>query len=233
MVIYKVEHIDSGKVYIGKSKKTGASLEAYYGSGTYIRSAVNKYGESRFIKTILETCKTDEELNRQEKHWINIFNCMVPNGYNIHEGGLGGDSFHHLSKDEIKEIFDKRLLNNPEMYAKGNETKVKNGTNVFSVSHLENIKKANQKRSKDPIWREKIRQTQLDKSSMEKIFTIEILSTGEVVHLKNMREVKEFVTNYNIENQLSRKKRSNYWKLLFSYETSNMRLLSKKRAHYE
>ena len=233
MIIYKIEHISSGKVYVGKSKKSPTEFESYYGSGKIIKSAINKYGKENFIKTILEICKTDEELNQQEKFWIGKFDCMTPKGYNIHEGGIGGDSFYHLSVEEKKIIFDKRLANNPDMYKKIKETRLQNGTNTLKPEHLLNVTAANRKKAANPIWRKKQSDYQLNKNSMEMIFTIEILSTKEIIQLKNIREVKEFVTNYNIKNQLSRKKRSNYWKLLFSNETTNMRLLDKKRAHYE
>lgn len=230
MLIYKVEHIDTGKTYVGKSKKSPTSFKSYYGSGTIIKAAVKKHGKEKFIKTILEVCDNDEQLNQQEKYWIDKLNCMYPIGYNIHEGGLGGDSFYHLTEEEKKVIFERRLRNNPDMYDKIRDIRIKNGSYIYTEERLQKCIEGNRRRAQNPLTKEKHRQSNLTNSPTEKIYTIQIISTNEIVELKNMRAVKEFVTNYNIKNKLSYRQRSNYWKLLFSNETNNMKLLDKKRV---
>lgn len=232
-VIYKTEHIDSGKIYIGKSKKSEVAFKSYYGSGTILRSAINKYGKDAFTKTIIEQCDTDKQLNEREKYWINEFNSITPYGYNIHEGGLGGDSFHHLNKAQKKKIFEKRLNNNPDMYIKINETKIKNGTNKHSPEALVNVSKANKLRSEDLNWRKKQSDYQLANSSTEKIYKIKLTTTDEIVELKNIREVKDYVDNYNKTMNKKYRERSNYWKLLYEFKTNDMIMVDKRRANYE
>lgn len=232
-VIYKTEHIDSGKIYIGKSKKSEVAFKSYYGSGTILRSAINKYGKGAFTKTIIEECDTDEQLNEREKYWIKEFNSITPYGYNIHDGGLGGDSFHHLNKAQKKRIFEKRLNDNPNMYIKINETKIKNGTNKHSIEHIENLTIANRKKAQDPFWRKKQSEIQLANSSTEKIYKIKLTTTDEIVELKNIREVKDYVDNYNKTMNKKYRERSNYWKLLYEFKTNDMIMVDKRRANYE
>jgi hypothetical protein len=52
-----------------------------------------KYGKESFKKEILESCKDEKTLNERERHWIKELRSQDPEiGYNILEGGQGGDS---------------------------------------------------------------------------------------------------------------------------------------------
>jgi len=51
MNIFKVTHIDSGKVYIGYAINDNPN---YLGSGKYIKRAVRDFGTSSFIKEVLK-----------------------------------------------------------------------------------------------------------------------------------------------------------------------------------
>lgn len=62
-------------------------------------NALNKYGWDNFTWEIFdESAKTQEELNNLEKLYIKKFNVLVPNGYNLREGGSNG-----LHSEESKE----------------------------------------------------------------------------------------------------------------------------------
>ena len=51
-------------------------------------SAIQKYGWDDFKHEILETCETENEANRLERHYIKLYNTNNPDyGYNIKEGG--------------------------------------------------------------------------------------------------------------------------------------------------
>ena len=56
---------------------------------SYIDSAIGKYGIDAFEVSGVEECSTEDELNQREKFWICQFNCKVPNGYNLTDGGDG------------------------------------------------------------------------------------------------------------------------------------------------
>lgn len=105
MIIYKITNLINKKIYVGQTHLNSEQFfnSNYYGSGQIIKKSIKKYGIRNFKKVVLEKCKTQNELNEKEKKWIKMFNSLVPNGYNIAEGGNGGN----LGKDIIK----KRQLN--------------------------------------------------------------------------------------------------------------------------
>jgi group I intron endonuclease len=99
--IYKTVCVVNGKIYIGKTSKSDPN---YLGSGLLLKRAIKKYGKENFKKEILEECKTIEELNEREKHWIKELRSTDHEvGYNIAFGGNGGDVFsNHPNKEMIR-----------------------------------------------------------------------------------------------------------------------------------
>ena len=86
MVVYKIQRLSDGKIYIGKTTRTLAErlkehLRNNVGN-SYIDYAIEKYGIENFDVTIVEKCATPEELNERENYWIKTLNCQEPNGFN-------------------------------------------------------------------------------------------------------------------------------------------------------
>ena len=107
--IYKRENLINGKIYIGKHKYSQPMLdESYRGSGKLLNYALVKYGEDNFTYELIDTADTLEELNLLEKFYIEIFNCIHPNGYNISAGGDGGNTYSNLSEED-KALRNKKL----------------------------------------------------------------------------------------------------------------------------
>jgi group I intron endonuclease len=79
VVIYKTINLVNNKFYVGKDKKNNPR---YLGSGKILKNAIKKYGVDNFKKEILESCKTEDELNEREIFWINELNA-IECGYNI------------------------------------------------------------------------------------------------------------------------------------------------------
>lgn len=91
MIIYKTINLINNKIYIGQDKKNNPN---YLGSGLLLKQAINKYGIENFKKEILEVCDNIELLNIAEIYWIKKLNSQDRNiGYNISNGGSGGDTF--------------------------------------------------------------------------------------------------------------------------------------------
>lgn len=106
MVIYKTTNIINGKIYVGKDSR---NLECYLGSGELLKKSIKKYGKENFTKEILEICENLIELDVREKFWINKLDS-INNGYNLTEGGTGGDTFtKNPNKEKIREKLKKRL----------------------------------------------------------------------------------------------------------------------------
>jgi group I intron endonuclease len=89
MIVYEIKNKINGKSYIGQHASD--DLSNYWGSGKLIKAAINKYGIDNFDRIILERCVSKEELNEREKYWI-AKNNTIENGYNLTEGGTGGDT---------------------------------------------------------------------------------------------------------------------------------------------
>ena len=93
MIIYKITNKINGKIYIGQTRQTlKARMKAHFSSNmnnnnTYIKRAINKYGKDNFL--IIELCSYNslEQLNDAEEYFIEFYNCLAPNGYNLHGGG--------------------------------------------------------------------------------------------------------------------------------------------------
>jgi group I intron endonuclease len=96
MVIYKVENLINGKLYIGKTslsldiRKSQHLKDASKNiSKTTFHKAIRKYGKENFKFSIIRFCFSNEELNEKERYYIKKYNTMVPNGYNLTPGGDG------------------------------------------------------------------------------------------------------------------------------------------------
>lgn len=100
MHIYKTQNKINNKLYIGQCSKPVNESKNYYGSGTILKRAINKYGVDNFEKTILEFCPTQEILNTSEIYWIDKLNSMAPIGYNLTLGG-GGVSGYKLTPKQL------------------------------------------------------------------------------------------------------------------------------------
>jgi len=96
-LIYEIKNNINGKSYIGQY--SGESFEKYFGSGKLIKLSIKKYGLENFSKTILEECFNKNELNEKEIFWIDKLKT-IENGYNLTEGGTGGDLSEFIKYDE-------------------------------------------------------------------------------------------------------------------------------------
>jgi group I intron endonuclease len=96
-LIYEIKNNINGKSYIGQY--SGKSFEKYFGSGKLIKLSIKKYGIENFSKTILEECFNKNELDEKEIFWIDKLKT-IENGYNLTEGGTGGDLSEFIKYDE-------------------------------------------------------------------------------------------------------------------------------------
>ena len=99
MNIYKIINKINNKIYIGQDSN---DIISYYGGGVLIKKAIQKYGKENFIKEILETCSTKEELCEKEQYWISYYNSTnLKIGYNITGGGNSGN-YRHIMPESAK-----------------------------------------------------------------------------------------------------------------------------------
>ena len=92
--IYKIENLINHKIYIGQSIEIERRWQKHLAAkdNFVIHKALRKYGKENFSFQILEECDL-LELDKKEQFWINYYNSLVPNGYNMIPGGSNGAGF--------------------------------------------------------------------------------------------------------------------------------------------
>ena len=90
--IYKFTNKINGKIYIGQSIHIEKRFQehcqqAKHSPKTIFHTALQKYGIENFLFEIIELCE-DSQLDDKEQYYINKYNSLTPNGYNIQLGGV-------------------------------------------------------------------------------------------------------------------------------------------------
>lgn len=109
--IYKFTNKINNKSYIGQSicieKRYQQHLYSASKSKLPFHLALVKYGIDNFDFKVLVECSKDE-LNDKEKYYIKQYNSLVPNGYNLQQGGTPTryEIYYIFTKEDINFIYD-------------------------------------------------------------------------------------------------------------------------------
>ena len=109
--IYMYVNKINKKVYIGKAKDFVKRHEQHLKGDLIIDRALKKYGEENFSIVFLEEDVEDNlRLNQLEKFYITEYDsyCRNGKGYNIAEGGNGGNTLEGMTDEQRQEIKDKQ-----------------------------------------------------------------------------------------------------------------------------
>ena len=155
MIIYKTVNVLNGKFYIGQDSKNNPE---YLGSGTLLKRAIEKYGKENFIKEIVEVCSTKTELNKREKYWIKETKAQEI-GYNIAEGGNGGNTYDEETRQRISQEFRGREVD-PKTIEKAKKTREKRkqeNPDAYKLSekHKQILSKTHKGKVHPEEWRER------------------------------------------------------------------------------
>lgn len=130
--IYIIKNNLNDKVYIGQSINSEERFKSHC-KGNYNNSiidvAIQKYGKEHFWYEILES--QIENYNEREKYWINFYNSLTPNGYNIMPGGEDppmhqGENHpsSKLSDEDVEKIKDDLRNTNISLMELANKYKI-------------------------------------------------------------------------------------------------------------
>ena len=136
MIIYKTTNLVNEKIYIGKDKHNNPK---YIGSGRSLQNAIKKYGQENFQKEILEYCESEKHMSEREKYWIEYYNStnrLI--GYNMTDGGSGGNTRINYTDDQLAEYKNKLSIGvlSSEKYTNS----VKNKTGKSRPDHSKKMK---------------------------------------------------------------------------------------------
>jgi len=113
--IYKITNKINNQCYIGQ---TTNSLEERWrkhkqtnSNCRYLKNAFHKYGIDNFEFQLICIC-FDTDLNKFEIEYIKKHNSLVPNGYNLREGGENGGKHSIETKTKISETLKNTLSSN-------------------------------------------------------------------------------------------------------------------------
>jgi group I intron endonuclease len=117
----------------------------------YFPNALRKYGKDNFSFEVLVNATSKEMLNSGEIFFIDRYNTKWPNGYNLTDGGNGGNGY--IPSDETREKMRKAKLGR----------KI-----IFSKEHRENLSKALMGKKPSEQHRENLRKSHLGQVAWNK-----------------------------------------------------------------
>jgi group I intron endonuclease len=151
--IYLITNKLDNKKYVGQTLENDIyeRWKGHFKKGsncTYLKRALQKYGKDNFRFQIICIC-FDSDCDKYEKEYMEKYNVLVPNGYNLREAGNNGkqneetkkkiaDSvrlyYSNLSDEQKKEYSRKRSgANNPCFGKKRTKEQCKNIKNKKRV----------------------------------------------------------------------------------------------------
>jgi group I intron endonuclease len=171
----------NGKCYVGSHCTDNETLDfnQYYGGGNLIISALKKYKKQNFHRIILKQCEKSLEVRKLEKYYIDLFDTLIPNGYNISPSGGMEKGMFGVHSEETKEKLSKIRIGK-EPWNKGkkyeetfNEETTKRIKDILSKKATASIGEKNgnygNRGEKNPIFGVKKTKEHKDKLSVSKL----------------------------------------------------------------
>lgn len=121
-IIYKIENLISGKVYIGQTgnephrrwQTHRSRLKRNVHDNVYLQSAWNEYGEGNFAFSVVTKCSADES-DAIERATIKKYTerslC-----YNLEDGGCAGKQLHESTRAKLSASIKEKWQLAPETY---------------------------------------------------------------------------------------------------------------------
>ena len=108
--IYLNTDLKTGKQYAGKHhyNKEGELDPNYHGSGVLWTKVLKKRPKELIKEEYIKTCYSEEEMNSDEQYYIEFFDTLYPNGYNLTKGGDGcvaSEETKHKISEAVKGLF--------------------------------------------------------------------------------------------------------------------------------
>jgi len=107
----------NNKYYIGQTKRDYLKrINEHFSNSSSSKSlsaihlAINKYGIKSFEYNYIEKIDNND-LDEKEEHYINLYNSLSPNGYNMQTGGTLNKIMSDVSKKKMSD--SKKRINNP------------------------------------------------------------------------------------------------------------------------
>ena len=216
--LYLIKNIINSQTYIGYTEK---SLQQRFKQhirlaksqkGYFLHNAIRKYGDQNFIIELIYTTTCIDDIREQEIRCIVKYNSLSPDGYNIHIGGLGGNTLtNHPQLQSIKKLMSERHLQNQArgkdhpLYIQYSQDIRKQVVEMYfsfeMYSPLQIIKKFNISskdvfnrliaESNNKLFRSKIVRFKVNKNNLQKLYNLYFIdkkTTKEISMLTNLAD---------------------------------------------
>ena len=137
-VIYCLENHLTDKMYIGKTERFEERMRQHSmgnGNAPALRAAILKYGWQHFSVKVVEEIPV-EDLNEAERFWIAFLDTKAPNGYNLTDGGDGGNHAPE-SRELMREVALRRIDEGTHNFQTDNpnQRRLEDGTHHFLTNN--------------------------------------------------------------------------------------------------
>ncbi len=125
-IIYIHKNLLNGKVYVGKttqkpSRRFRKTNIIHYKNCSAFYNALKSYGWDNFCTEVIACSLLIENLNEIEEYFINYYNSIAPNGYNLVRVDKGLNSYSDETKKKISDSrkkYYKNLKEKPKAWNK-------------------------------------------------------------------------------------------------------------------
>lgn len=168
----------NNKKYVGITSRTPAERwgknGSKYSTSPKFYAAINKYGWNNFEHKILETKLSKEEACLKEQYYIQKFNSLSPNGYNLTTGG----EITEVSDEARKKISKSMMGNKNGLGHKCSEETRKKISDAqkgktFTEEHKRHISEAKKGKSTSSCSEEKRQHIIASKKDKKAVYCIE------------------------------------------------------------
>jgi group I intron endonuclease len=114
MKIYKITNTITNKIYVGQ---TSLSVEDRFAQhlknakrkvNRRLYDSINYHGVDNFVIEVIEDKVALSDVDDRERYWIKTLNTVMPNGYNMTDGGGGGNTLRCWSEEERRVLYKKQ-----------------------------------------------------------------------------------------------------------------------------
>ena len=141
-IIYLITNKINGIQYVGQTIRTLEIRWKEHCSNRMdsirLSRAINKYGEKSFSKEIVGIFDNEEDLNNAEEYFIEWYNSLSPNGYNLHTGGNN----HKISEETRKRMSKSKMGEKHWTFGKS-----------LTKKHRDNLSKSKKGKKKDAAFK--------------------------------------------------------------------------------
>lgn len=134
--IYKITNLINNKCYIGQSVHIERrwTEHCFPSKTSKISLAIQEFGKENFNFEILEECSI-QELDKKEAYWIQYYNSLTPNGYNVVDNTNSEITHYNFYDKEIIDNIINDILNTSLSFL---DISKKYNINISNISRINN-----------------------------------------------------------------------------------------------